>query len=184
MALTTTIETRFGLELPLYYRLNNFDQLPNRQVDGGYSVPAIARFRGFASQELFQLGFHFIDELTVEFVPTFEGDIRAEAYAALKAHDPTVAIKQQIAEIDGRIESTKASRKDEEGRVGQLDVALAAKPAKHIKVQIEADKKAIEDRIAQIDRGLDELTGESFRLEADHAKAEIRREAFSKAKKA
>jgi hypothetical protein len=85
MAILATVDTSFGESRELYIRLNSFDQLPNRQPDGTFSVPAVARFRGFVSQAAFQGGGGFMFEHLVEFTPPFAGDVRAEAYAALKA---------------------------------------------------------------------------------------------------
>lgn len=85
MAVINNLRALSGEDRDLYVRLIALESVPNNQPDGTLSVPAAAVFRGFISQDAFKDGGNFVWERTVEFVPKFRGDIRKEAYAALKA---------------------------------------------------------------------------------------------------
>lgn len=78
MALLVNTETMFGTTQQLYVRLNCFEQLAN------HGVPAIALFRGFASQEAFESGKHYMQEWTVEFPADAPEDPWALAYTELR----------------------------------------------------------------------------------------------------
>ena len=84
MAIIVEGQTDHGFSGTLYWRFNSIDGIPNRDPDG--TRPACnALFRAFMSEQHFRDGKHFVAERQVEFVPTWESDIRSEAYAALKA---------------------------------------------------------------------------------------------------
>lgn len=94
MAVIAHLETEFGESRDLYVRLNNFEQLAN------HGVPAVARFRGYLSEEAFRGGRGFVWEMLVP----FDADAPAEpwqlAYAALRAHDAAAPIAADIAALD------------------------------------------------------------------------------------
>lgn len=89
MAVIRDFTTASGLVAEsAYWRFNNWEQLANRQPDGSYSVPAVARFRGYVSGEAFTDGLNFVEgaDVVVEFTPAaISGNMVAQAYAALKA---------------------------------------------------------------------------------------------------
>jgi hypothetical protein len=88
MALIARLETAHGEERELYIRLNNLDQLKNHPEGGGDR----ARFRGYLSKEAFDRRCHFVWEQVIECEIDVAEPVWPQAYAALKAHDPTVAI--------------------------------------------------------------------------------------------
>jgi hypothetical protein len=104
MAVKAKLLTDFGEERELYVRLNNFDQLAN------HGVPAIARFRGYVSKEAFENGSRFVWEQLIE----FDGDAPDEpwkaAYAALKAHNPTAEIEENLAKASDALEGAERDR--------------------------------------------------------------------------
>jgi hypothetical protein len=79
MAVTAKVELPSGETRDLYIRLNNFEQLAN------HGVPAIARFRGWISQEACDADKAFVWERLVEFEADAPKDAWSLAYDALKA---------------------------------------------------------------------------------------------------
>lgn len=110
MAVIATIETEYGLTQALYVRLNNFEQLAN------HGVPAVARFRGFASEEAFEEGKSFLWERLVEFEADAPTDPWALAYTALKATDRTpetmAAVEEAFANREALIEAAGEDEPD------------------------------------------------------------------------
>jgi hypothetical protein len=88
MALIARLETMHGEERELYVRLNNLDQLKNHPEGGG----DLLRFRGYLSKEAFDRRCHFVWEQVIECEIDVAEPVWPQAYAALKAHDPTAAI--------------------------------------------------------------------------------------------
>lgn len=121
MALMIQLDSKHGLDQPLYWRLNNFEQFSNREPDGR-RLPAVARFRGFLSEDAFRAGKHFLDERLVEFTPSSaSADMASEAYEALKAadHTPDAALT-----VEALTEALEAAKRE----LAPLEAALA--PAK------------------------------------------------------
>ena len=83
MAIIGKVNTPAGEDRELYIRVITVTT-PNNQPDGTLSVPAVALFRGFASEDAFKAGGRYLWERELEFSPKFKADIRKEAYAALR----------------------------------------------------------------------------------------------------
>lgn len=128
MALMINLESAHGLAQSLYWRLNSFDQLGNREPDGS-RIPAIARFRAYVSEEAFRAGKAYLEEMLISFVPTSaSADMAAEAYAALKAHDPSADTEGDLDASRERLIVATANVSALSAEVDRLEAALAAKP--------------------------------------------------------
>ncbi len=110
MALIIGLESKHGLNAPLYWRLNNFEQFANREPDGS-RIPAIVRFRAYVSEEAFRAGKGFLDEMLISFESSsVNADLATEAYAALIALDPS---KETGAAVEEAKEAVKTAKRVE-----------------------------------------------------------------------
>jgi hypothetical protein len=170
MALIINFESAHGLEGPLYWRLNNFDQLGNREPDGS-RIPTIARFRAYASEEAFRSGKNFLEELLVSFQSSsVNADMAAEAYAAFKEHDPS---ETTAANVAGVTEALAAA--DAEVTAAERKLKQALKPPQQATAKEELEN-------AKLIR--DTMEGELERAKGAHKAAVSRRAAVAKAKPA
>lgn len=92
MALIIRTQTLFGEERDLYVRINNFEQLTNHSEAGADRV----LFRGYISKEAFEQRRAFVWELALDAPVDVHAPVWSQAYEALKAYDPTLAIEPPL----------------------------------------------------------------------------------------
>lgn len=165
MAVLLDIQTESGLTVTAaYWRLNNFEQLPNRQPDGTYSVPAIARFRGFVSADAFHGGKSFLDgcELLVAFThSSIDANLATEAYVALKAYDPSVETGAALTLAQDVLAGRQNALSDAEAKLASVQ---AQQPG-NLQAQQQRDATA-----AGIAGGIAALEAEIAHIQADIAR--------------
>jgi hypothetical protein len=88
MALKIQLPTLYGETRNLYVRVNNVDQLTNHDEAG----PDAVRFRGYLSEKAFDDRAAFVWELVLPCKIDVSKPAWPQAYAALKAHDPTADV--------------------------------------------------------------------------------------------
>jgi hypothetical protein len=109
-----------------YWRLNSFEQLPNRQADGTYAVPAIALFRAFASEDAFKSNKPYILEHAVTFTPSsISANLAEEAYTAFRNLDPTTEIKGELESHNESLISVNGQLEDLHDKLAEKDVEIA-----------------------------------------------------------
>lgn len=150
MALIIALDNKHGIDQPLYWRLNNFDALSNREPDGR-RLPAVARFRGFLSEDAFRAGKHFLDEMLVEFVPTSaSADMAAEAYVALRSIDHTPGTASAVEALDAAITETKREFSEIERQIASRKTKAKRKPGDE-----EEQAEGLRNRLSGLNFDLD-----------------------------
>lgn len=78
MAIIATVKTSLGEDRELYIRLNNVET-------SNHGERSTAKFRGFLSQEAYQVGANYAWEQDVEFMADVTLPLWMQAYQALKS---------------------------------------------------------------------------------------------------
>lgn len=132
MAIITKLTTDQGDVRPVYIRLNSFDQVAN------HAVPAIARFRAFASRDAFEAGASFLWERLVSFTANHQDaapSLWTQAYTALQTTDFASETRMRCAELEGQIFQIEA-------QLAALPEPEATEPMANAAAQARADADA------------------------------------------